>query len=80
MSLFIVVDEDGNPLDARAALRDAIQHMVSDAVVETKYSEAVEAFTEEVRNGNRKPPFIYPHGVSDDTPVVRKKTPVQHPR
>ncbi len=73
MSLFIAVDENGNPLDAQAALKGAIQKMVDDTLVETKFDEALEAFTEEVRSGDREPPFIYPHGVSGDTPVTRKK-------
>lgn len=72
MSHYKCVDEDGHPQDAAGALRDAIQRTVADAIVETKYDEALEAFTEEVRNGDREPPFIYPHGVSIDSPAMRK--------
>lgn len=68
----IRADDNGHTLDVQTALKDVIQRTVKDIAVEIKYDEALEAFTEEVRNGDREPPFIYPHGVSIDCPVMRK--------
>ncbi len=58
MSLFIVVNEDGVPLNIQSALTGVIQGTVDEMVIKSKYDEALEAFSEEVQRGDREPPVV----------------------